>query len=149
MNLSMQKRLAAEILDVGVNRVWIDPEMEAEVATAITRADIRSLIKDGIIKARPKKSISKARTRDRQKQVQKGRRKGPESRKGAKGARISKKDAWKKRVRSLRQRLRELRDQGAIDQSLYRKLYRMIKGGSFRNKAHLESYLKKRGLLEE
>ncbi|KXB03028.1 50S ribosomal protein L19 [candidate division MSBL1 archaeon SCGC-AAA261F19] len=149
MNLKTQKRLAADILGVGENRVWIDPDRVTEVSTAITRADIRSLIKDDAIKAKPKKSTSKARVRKHQKQVQKGLRKGSGSRKGAKGARTPKKEAWKKRVRALRRRLRELRDQGTIDSSRYRKLYRMVEGGSFRSKAHLESYLKKRGILEE
>lgn len=149
MNLKTQKRLAADILGVGENRVWIDPDRITEVSTAITRADIRSLIKDDAIRSQPKKSTSKARVRKRRKQVQKGLRKGPGSRKGAKGARTPKKDVWKRRVRSLRRRLHELRDQEVIDSSLYRKLYRMVKGGSFRSKAHLESYLKKRGILEE
>ena len=36
MNLTTQKRLAADILKVGVNRVWIDPENIEEVSRAIT-----------------------------------------------------------------------------------------------------------------
>jgi LSU ribosomal protein L19E len=47
MNLTTQKRLAAEILKVGTNRVWIDPERVEEVSTAITRESIKQLIKDG------------------------------------------------------------------------------------------------------
>ena len=37
MNLTTQRRLAASILKVGVNRVWIDPEEIEEVSRAITR----------------------------------------------------------------------------------------------------------------
>lgn len=149
VDLSMQKRLAADILDVGTGRVWMDPDREAGISSAITRADVRSLIDDGAIKAKPKKSISSGRARKRKEQRQKGRRRGPGSRKGAEKARLPKKEAWIKRVRPLRRRLRELRDEGSIDSGLYRQLYRMVKGGSFRSKAHLESYLKKRGLLGE
>ncbi|MEM4532476.1 MAG: 50S ribosomal protein L19e, partial [Desulfurococcaceae archaeon] len=46
-NLSLQKKLAAEILDVGVSRIWIDPSRVDEVVEAITREDIKRLIKDG------------------------------------------------------------------------------------------------------
>ena len=40
MNLTTQKRLAASILKVGLNRVWIDPERMEEVSMAITRERI-------------------------------------------------------------------------------------------------------------
>ena len=36
MNLTTQRRLAASILKVGLNRVWIDPERLEEVSLAIT-----------------------------------------------------------------------------------------------------------------
>ena len=52
------------------------------------------------------------------------------------------------KVRSLRNRLRELRDEGVIDSSLYRELYNRVKGGAFRSKSHLETYLKDRGHME-
>ena len=37
MNLTTQRRLAASILKVGENRVWIDPNEAEEVSRAITR----------------------------------------------------------------------------------------------------------------
>ena len=37
MNLTTQKRLAASILKVGLNRVWIDPERLEDVSMAISR----------------------------------------------------------------------------------------------------------------
>ncbi|KXB01039.1 50S ribosomal protein L19 [candidate division MSBL1 archaeon SCGC-AAA259O05] len=149
MKLRMQKRLAADILGVGEERVWIDPDRMTEVSTAITRADIRELIRDEAIKAKPKKSTSRARARKRQEQKSKGRQSGPGTRKGSKQGRKSRKDEWISKVRSLRQELREYRDEGLIDSSLYRSLYRKVKGGAFRNKAHLRTYLEERGLLEE
>ena len=55
MNLTTQKRLAADILKVGVNRVWIDPENVEEVSRAITRERVKQLIDSGDkIKARRK-----------------------------------------------------------------------------------------------
>ena len=58
MNLTTQRRLAASILKVGENRVWIDPNEAEEVSRAITRESVKQLIDQGIIKARPKTGIS-------------------------------------------------------------------------------------------
>ena len=46
MNLTTQKRLAASILKVGLNRVWIDPERLEEVSMAITRDGVKQLIQN-------------------------------------------------------------------------------------------------------
>lgn len=145
----MQKRVAADILDVGESRVWMDPDRSAEVSTAITRDDVRRLIDSGAIKAKPKKSVSRARARKNQKQRKKGRQRGPGSRKGAKQGRKSNKREWISKVRPLRRKLRKLRDEGKIDSSVYRTLYRKVKGGAFRSKSHLETHLKDKGLLKE
>lgn len=149
MKLKMQKRLAADVLGVGEGRVWIDPDRTAEVSTAITRGDIRQLIDDGAIKAKPEKSTSRGKARKRQDQRRKGRQSGSGTRKGSKRSRKSKKEKWIGKVRSLRQKLRELRDDGVISSSLYRELYRKVKGGAFRSKSHLDTYLKDIGILEE
>lgn len=149
MDLEMQKRIAADILNVGEGRVWIDPERTAEVSTAITRTDVKQLIGEGAIKAKPEESISRDSARKRMKQRSKGRRSGPGTRKGAKEGRKSQKEEWIGKVRALRRELRELRDEGEIDSSKYRELYRRVKGGAFRSKEHLKSYLKTRGILEE
>ena len=87
MNLTTQKRLAASILKVGVNRVWIDPEEIEEVSRAMTRDGIKQLIDQGIIKARPKTGISSYRSKKIKEQKKKGKRKGRGSIKGAKNAR--------------------------------------------------------------
>lgn len=145
----MQKRLAADILDVGENRVWIDPDRISEVSTAITRADVKALIDDDAIKAKPKNNTSRGRTRDKEDQVKKGRRSGPGSRKGSKQASSDRKNQWVSKVRALRKKLRDLRDEGVIDSRTYRELYNKVKGGSFRSKAHLETFLEERGILEE
>ena len=149
MDLKMQKRMAAEIWDVGEERVWLDPDRSAEISTAITRDDVRQLINEGAIKAKKKEPTSRGRARDRQGQKSKGRRSGPGSRKGSKGGRKSSKDEWMSKVRALRDKLRELRDEDKIDSTNYRELYKRVKGGAFRSKSHLETYLKEKGVLEE
>jgi large subunit ribosomal protein L19e len=135
---SLQKKLAAKILKCGIDRVWIDPKNE-KVKRAITRKDIRRFIKEGVIKKLPKKKKAKKKRRKR---------KGVGSRKGSRGARERKKEAWLRRVRPQRRLLKELKDQKKISSNDYRKLYRLVKGGMFRSRAHLLSYLKERKMIE-
>lgn len=145
MSLASQKRIAAKILKCGVSRVKI--ELAKDVEEALTREDIRNLIKKGLIKKVQKKGQSKAKTKKVRLQKKKGRRKGPGSRKGGKSARNPRKRAWIKKVRPLRRLLTELRDNKQIKKTDYRKFYLKIKGGMFRDKKHLLLYLKEHELL--
>ncbi|MDI9623921.1 MAG: 50S ribosomal protein L19e [Methanothermobacter sp.] len=147
MNLTTQKRLAAEILKVGTNRVWIDPERVDEVSTAITRESIKQLIKDGAIKAQPKKGISSYRSKKIKEQKRKGRRKGKGSIKGAKGARRPRKREWISTIRALRKDLKKMRDKRQINKTTYRKLYKMAKGGAFRSKSYMKTYARDHDML--
>mgnify|MGYP000114741176 CR=1 FL=1 len=61
MNVNAQKRLAAEILKCGENRVYIEPDFIDDVSMAINREDIRNLIKNKIISKRHKVGISRLR----------------------------------------------------------------------------------------
>ncbi|MCD6512821.1 MAG: 50S ribosomal protein L19e [Thermoplasmata archaeon] len=149
MNLKTQRRLAAELLKCGENRVWMDPEQLEEIEKAVTRRDISNLIKQGIIKAKPVKNNSRGRIRKRLAQKAKGRRKGHGSRKGKATARLPRKRRWIQTIRPIRAYLRELRDKGLIDRSVYRLYYRRAKGGQFKNKAHLKLHLELEGYLKE
>jgi large subunit ribosomal protein L19e len=142
MSLKNQRRLAAEILKVGENRVWIDPERIDDVQMAITREEIKRLIHEGAIRKLKEKGISRARARVLQRKKKKGLRRGPGSRTGSSGARISKKEAWMKKIRALRRRLRELKAKKIITVSVYRKVYRMAGSGAFKSIAEMERYLK-------
>ena len=148
MDLSVQRRLAAEILGVGESRVWFDPEQLDRIADAMTRDDIRRLIHDGVIRAKPIHSNSRGRWRVRHEQRKKGRRRGHGKRKGKAGARLPKKVAWMNRIRRMREYLRWLRDHGVIDRRLYRRYYRLAKGGAFKSlralRMHLEQELEER-----
>lgn len=148
MKLNLKKRLAADILGVGINRVWIDPTRAADVAAAITREDIKGLISGGVIKVKQKRGTSRGRLRKLAVKRRLGRRRGAGSRKGARRARLPRKTSWIRTVRPLRSRLRELKKQGVIGPREYRRLYRMVKGGAFRSRAHLETHLKERGFLK-
>ncbi|MHA2005574.1 MAG: 50S ribosomal protein L19e [Candidatus Thorarchaeota archaeon] len=63
MKLTTQKRLAADVMKVGISRVWIDPEFEDEVSLAITRNDIRRLVDEGAIQRKQKIGVSRGRAR--------------------------------------------------------------------------------------
>ena len=86
-DLRNQRRMAAEILKCGENRVWMNPDRLDEVEDCITRADIRTAIASGLIKAKAKNGTSRARTRYVAGQKASGKRKGPGSRKGTANAR--------------------------------------------------------------
>ena len=148
MKLDKKRRLAADILGVGANRVWVDPERSVDISSAITREDIKGLIKQGVISVKPEIGISRGRHRARELKRKVGRRRGPGTRKGASGARTPKKANWIKTVRPLRAKLKQLRKDGVVGPGEYRRLYLMIKGGSFRSKAHLEAHLREKGVMK-
>jgi len=138
LSLNSQKRLAAEILKVGRTRIWVDPEDTDRVSSAITREEIRKLIHEGSIRKLPQIGISRGRKRTRKAELLAGRHKGPGSIKGSVG---HGKRRWVVRIRSIRRRLRGLRDKRFITTQVYRKLILMAKGGTFRSAAHLDEYI--------
>ncbi|ALL01053.1 50S ribosomal protein L19E [Pyrodictium delaneyi] len=144
-DLSMQRRLAAEILGVGESRIWIDPSRIDDVASAITREEVRRLIKEGVIKVKPKHSPSRGRWRERHEARKKGRHRGYGRRKGEASARRDPKEEWMHRIRKMRRYLRYLRDHGVIDRRTYRKLYMWAKGGMFPTFASLKRWLEEHG----
>lgn len=146
MSLRSQRRLAAEILKVGEGRVWIDPDRTEDVEAAITREEIRKLIHEGIIQSHPKKGVSRARVKVLKEKKKKGLRRGPGGKSGSARAKISKKQAWMKKIRPLRKKLRELKTSRAITKNVYRQLYDMAGSGVFESTADLERYIKTRGL---
>ena len=149
MNLRSQRRIAASILKVGMNRVWIDPERIDDISMAITRDDIRSYIKEGAIRARYKKGISRARARELHIKKKMGRRRGPGSRKGKKYSVISRKRRHIQKIRPIRKYLKKLRARRIITPAIYRQLYRWADGNMFRNVAHVEQFIKEKKLARK
>jgi large subunit ribosomal protein L19e len=146
VNLKGQKRLAASIMDVGENRVWIDPERAEDVEVAITRQEIRKLIHEGAIKALPERSLSRGRAREQAAKKRAGRRRGPGTKKGPKFAVVSRKERWMSRIRAQRKRLKRLKERRMITVNTYRSLYRKAKGGEFRSLTELERYITENNL---
>ncbi|ARS88547.1 50S ribosomal protein L19e [Natrarchaeobaculum aegyptiacum] len=140
-DLSAQKRLAADVLDVGENRIWLDPDAQADIAEAITREEIRDLVDEGLIQAEVARGNSRGRARERNAKRAYGHQKGPGKRKGKKGARQNQKEDWQNRIRAQRRKLRELRDKGEITPTQYRELYKKAGGGEFRSVRYLLNYI--------
>jgi large subunit ribosomal protein L19e len=140
-DLSAQKRLAADVLDVGKNRLWFDPARQGDIADAITREDVRDLVDAGAIRVEETGGNSRGRARERQRKRSYGHQTGAGSRKGKAGARQDPKQDWESRIRAQRRRLRELRDEGDLDRSAYRDLYDKAGGGEFDSIADLERYI--------
>ena len=148
MNLKNQKRVASEILKCGVGRVAFNPEKVDAIDQAITREDIRKLIKEGAIKKKQIQGISRARANVIMLKKRKGLRRGPGKRKGTANARFGTKKKWMLKIRAQRRLLRALKDTGDLTKRAYRKLYSMAKGNAFRDKGHLVTsveQMKKRG----
>jgi large subunit ribosomal protein L19e len=145
-DLSSQRRLASQILKIGKNRVWINPEHMDDVEGAITREEIRKLIHEKIIVSLPVKGVSRSRAKTIRGKKKLGRRSGPGSVTGAGFAKVTQKQAWMLRIRSLRRKLRELKASRVITEATYTQYYRMAGSGRFESVAELERNLKENDL---
>ena len=145
MELNQIKQVAKKVFNTGKKRIKIRKPEEA--TQAMTRDDVRELVKKGVIEKEKKKGTSKVRARKRKEQKSKGRQKGKGKRKGAIGARTGKKEKWMTKIRAQRKYLREIKPK--LKQDAYRKLYLMCKGGYFRSKAHLNLYIKEKKLWKQ
>ncbi|MBS3150988.1 50S ribosomal protein L19e [Candidatus Woesearchaeota archaeon] len=149
MKLKTQRRIAAQILKVGTGKIWFDPEKLGEIKEAITKSDIRSLIRLKIIKLKKLPQQSKARARKIKLKKRKGLRSGQGSRKGKKTARMPRKKVWIAKIRTQRAFLRSLKEKNLIDNNSFRDMMAKAKGGFFRNKRHIRVYLQESEVLKK
>lgn len=130
------------MLKVGKSRIWMDPARITDMQAVVTREDVRRLIKDKAIRVKPSSSPSRGRKRSLHFKKRSGRRRGPGSRKGSKGARERKGIMWPDIVRAQRASLRDLRNAGKITRSVYRDFYMQVKGGRFKSRKELLEAIK-------
>ncbi|MFA4819735.1 MAG: 50S ribosomal protein L19e [Candidatus Aenigmatarchaeota archaeon] len=147
--MKSQCEMAAKIMKCGKSRVWMDPSRLADIADAITSEDVRHLIKDGVIKVKPKKGLSSFRKKKIAAQKKKGRRRGHGSTKGKKGTRLNKKHTWMKTIRSIRKLIKDLKETKSIDNKIYRDIYMKSKSGYFRSRSHVMNYLERNNLIKK
>ena len=149
MKLKSKKRLAGSVIKGSRKRTIFDTSRLEEIKEAITKVDIRSLMKDNAIKVIQKSGVSRARARKRAEQKKKGRQRGPGTRQGKKNARLNQKTVWINKIRLQRSFLKELKDKKMIDNKTYRELYMKSKGGFFRSKRHIKLYINEHGLIKQ
>ncbi len=137
MRLTIQKKLASRLMKSSKKRIKLDPERLDDVKEAITKKDVKGLIKDGVIIAKQKKGVSRVRIKKKRTALKKGKA----------TARMPKKQAWMGRIRALRQIIKRLRDKELITKATYHDLYLKSKGGFFRSKRHLRLYIDEKRLL--
>ena len=136
VNLKAKKRLVSRVTGVGVHRVKFDSDHLDDVADAITRENIRSLITANTIKIKPIGGTSKGRAHTKKAQKNKrGTKQG--SKQGRKGARVGKKEIYVAKVRSLRRLLKIAKDRGDLTNPEFWSIYKKVGGNTVRNKAHL------------
>ena len=130
MKLTTQKRMAAEILDVGEGRVVFDSLRLDEIKQAITKQDIRDLIKDRAIRIRP--GVAKA-VRVKRKRTGAGRRKFR--------VKTRKRD-YINRIRKIRTYVRDQMNSGALSKDLANAVRKYAKAGQFKNLRQAKEYIK-------
>jgi len=148
MRLKVQKRIAQSLFRVGRKRIKFDPEKLGDIKEAITKGDIKGLVNRGTIQIKQKTGQSRSRARKKLVQKRKGRQKGKGSRKGTSAARLKPKKVWMAKIRVQRLFLKTLKEKSMIDNSTYNNLYLKAKGGFFRSRRHLKTYIEERKLLK-
>jgi large subunit ribosomal protein L19e len=147
MNLLNKRILAAHVLGVGKDRLWFDMDRAEDIKAAITREDIRVLIREGVIRLKPVKGVSRSRAKQIAKQKSKGRKRGHGSRKGTAKARKPAKETWMEKIRSQRKMFNEFLESEIITKGTYSMLRLKAKGGFFRTKRHIKLYLEDKNLF--
>ena len=147
--LDVQRRLAAQVLKCGRNRIKFDSGRLEEIKEAITKHDIRALIGTSAISRKRLLNTSRFWARKNKRQKSEGRQKGFGSRKGKKTARTNPKREWMNKIRLQRNFIKSLRDNGVIESNVYHELYMKSKGGFFRSLRHLKLYTSEKGILKK
>jgi large subunit ribosomal protein L19e len=147
-NVKTQKRIAAEVLDIGLSRVWLNPDAADDISQAMTRDDIRELVKQGLVKEKPAQKATRAIAKKREAARKKRKGVGHGKRTGSANARKSDKEKWMQKVRSQRRFLKGLRDKETITDSQYRKYYLQVKGGRFSTLKNIKEFMKTEGVLK-
>jgi len=146
---NLQKRLASKILKCSPKRVCLDTDKFSDIKEAITKFDVRGLIKKNIIKKKQKKGVSRVRARHIKRQKKKGRRRGAGARKGKSTARAKPKKIWINTVRAQRNFLKSLKSKDLISTVDFKKLYNKSKGGFFRSVSHLKLFINEQRLIKK
>ncbi|MEM3122058.1 MAG: 50S ribosomal protein L19e [Candidatus Pacearchaeota archaeon] len=132
MKLDVKKKLAAKTLGVGLDRIAFNHERIDEIKEAITRQDIRDLVKNNSIIVKDikgRRKNTKRKNRRREGSIKKKVR--------------NRKQEYVKITRRLRNYLKELKKQGKINRDDYYRIRKEIKNKKFKSKKSLMGNLNK------
>jgi large subunit ribosomal protein L19e len=144
MSIKLTKRLAAEMLDRGVSSIRVREKGLEDAQKAITREDVRKLIKDGNVYAQKEMPNTSTHSKILHEKRAKGRRRGTGSKHGSTRSRQS--VEYKKKIRGQRRVLAALKSDNTINNELYKQFYRLVRGNIFPSKASLLSHIKGKGV---
>jgi len=130
MKLTTQKRMASDILNVGKNKVCFDPLRLDEIKQAITKQDIKDLIKDRAIRAKPGKKKQK---KEKRKRTGAGRRKISVK---------NRKRNYMNRIRKIRRYVNDQRNAGQLSRELALETRKLAKAGQFKNLRQAREFIK-------
>ncbi len=131
MKLNKKKELAAKTLKVGKKRIVLSEDRLDEIKEAITKQDIKDLNKSGAIKIKEVKGRKKIKKRTTKRRAGKIKKKIN-----------NRKQQYVKITRKLRAYIKELENQGKIENEEYKELRKKIRARDFKSKAQLKEYLK-------
>ena len=140
INLKSKKRLASRVTGVGIHRIKFDTDHLDDIADAITRENIRSLITANTIQIKSFTGTSRGRAQTKLDQRKKrGTKQG--SKQATKGSRVGKKTVYVAKVRALRRLLKIAKDRKDLTNPEFWTLYKKVGGNTVRNKAHLRTLM--------
>lgn len=146
MDLKLQKQLAARVAKKSPRKIALNPARFDDIKEAITKADIRLLMRDGAISVGSDDGVSRVRAKARADQRRKNKQRGKGRRKGKKTTHQDPKELWVAKVRSQRALVRTIRER--TDAKTYRSLLHKIKGGFFRSRRHIKLYIEEHKLVK-
>jgi large subunit ribosomal protein L19e len=135
MSLKFVRRTAAILMKRGESKIRIAQSSLEDADKAMSRDDVRALIKNGKVYAVKAKKNRSMNSKILKMKRDEGRRRGPGRRKGTLKARGT--ISWEKKVRAQRFVLKELKLMRKLDNKSFRTFYLLIKGNSFPDKASL------------
>jgi large subunit ribosomal protein L19e len=130
MKLDLKKNLAVKTLGIGKDKVVFSNDRLDEVKEAITRQDIRDLVKSGAIVIKDNVSRKKNVTRKHRRRA------------GSIKKKVNKrKQEYVKMVRKLRKHVSEMKKQGKVDPEKSKELRKQIRNKKFRSKRNLKEHM--------
>lgn len=132
MKLDKKRALAARMFGVGKDRIWLNPQRLQEIKEAITKQDMRDLLKEKVIII---KEITGTKSKKKRKRRKTRRRAGSVSFK------IKDRSAYRIKIRKLRKHLKRLKSEGKLTREQHKKFRRYSKSGIFKDLKHLKEYL--------